>query len=93
MSLNVLLLCIRVVRGGSTWFNAVEPPRTRAQPADTPGGGAVGEGSVRSNLPELVHNGLAGSALVVQGGSTWFDAVESPRVSTHSAETNHPELE
>ena len=55
MSRNVLLLCIRVVRGGSTLFDAVEPPPTRAQPPNTPfspGGGSVGEGSVRSNLPE-----------------------------------------
>ena len=44
------------VRRGSI---AVKPPRTRAQPPDTPcssGGGAVGEGSVRLNLPELMHN-------------------------------------
>ena len=52
------------------WLDAVEPPRTRAQPPDTPcslGGGAVGEGSVLSKLSELVR---LNKDHWVRGGST-----------------------
>ena len=38
--------CNGAVRGGLRWFNAVEPPGTKAQPPCTLGGGAVREGSV-----------------------------------------------